>query len=457
MGPEKMDIELGLLSVDLENFRIGEHDTVREAYQAMLEEQKQNLTNLADDIIEHGLSPAELFSVCPNPDKPNHYIVCEGNRRITAIRMLETPPLAAGTSLHKRFVDLSKLYLKKPIKKVSCVVFKDKESAFLWIERKHRGSMGGRGVAQWGAEATSRADAFRGNVRPSKAVIDHLKAASLIPKTLETTLGRQTTNLDRVFQMPYMKEALGIRIERDGAIIFENGNSKQGSDLLVRMLKAMAVSGFTVDKIRHAPDRKDFIDQFSAYAVTESNASAGKERKGSPERATSVAAKKTSKKAPSPIDRQTLGLKGKEYAINIKEVRLNALYDEAMRLNPENLPNSAAILTRVFLELSTDYYLSKKKIPLPDFHVNKGRKKWSDIGIKLKDKINAVLKELDPSGNNSEFKEIRKGLSNADALHSVEALHDFVHHLESDPDPKEVKRIWARWHIYLASIFESIA
>lgn len=450
-----MDIDLGLLSVDLENFRIGEHDTVREAYQSMLEEQKQNLTNLAADIIEHGLSPTELFSVCPNPDMPNHYIVCEGNRRITAIRMLETPPLAAGTSLHKRFVELSKMYLKKPIKRVSCVVFKDKESAFLWSERKHNGEMGGRGVVKWSAEATSRADAFRGKVRPSMAVIDHLKSNNLLPKALEATLVGRTSNLDRVFQMPYMKETLGIKIEKDGSIFIENGNSKQGGELLVRMLKAMAVKGFTVDKIRHASDRKDFIDQFSAHTVKVSNATLKKDNKGSPNPVSNVVTKRISKKAPSPIDRQTLGLKGKEYAINIKEVRLNALYNEAMRLNPEILPNSAAILTRVFLELSTDYYLTKKKIPLPDFHMSKGRKKWSDLGIKLKDKINAVLKEIDPSGDAREFKETRKGLSNADALHSVEALHDFVHHLGSDPDPKEVKRIWARWHNYLSSIFES--
>ncbi len=156
------------------------------------------------------------------------------------------------------------------------------------------------------------------------------------------------------------------------------------------------------------------------------------------------------------FERQTLALKGKDYAINIKEIRLNALYYEAMRLNPDNLPNSAAILTRVFIELSTDHYLSKKKIPLPDFHVNKDRKKWSDLGIKLKDKINAVLKDIDPNGNAREFKEIRKALSDADAIHSVESLHDFVHNLGSDPDPKEVKRIWTKWHIYLASIFDQL-
>lgn len=454
MDPKKIDIEVGLLSVDLGNFRIGDQETTRDAYQAMIQEEGEDLANLADDIISLGLSPAELFIVCPDPDKPKHYIVCEGNRRLTAIRLLETPSLTSGTAVHKRFIALSKSYAAKPIRKVSCVVMKDKETAFQWIERKHL-DLAGRGVAKWGATATGRAEAFRGKVRASRAILDHLKNKRLLTAALDNELKRQTTNIDRVFQMPYMKTALGVEIGKDGAITYGNGNAKAGDDLLVRMLKKMAVKGFTVDQIRHAADRKDFIDDFAQHAVLADPAEGNSG--GRVAKKTAAVPTKTKRRIASPLDRNCLALKGKDFVLQITEPRLNALYEEALILNPESAPNSAAILTRVFLELCTDHYLVKKKTPLPKFHVDKGKRHWTDIGISLKEKISFVLNLIDPSEKDPSLKEVRKGISNSDFLHSVEALHDFIHNIKSDADPKSVKRIWARWHPYFSMLFDGLA
>jgi len=163
------------------------------------------------------------------------------------------------------------------------------------------------------------------------------------------------------------------------------------------------------------------------------------------------------RRVPSPLERATLALKGRENVLAITEPRLNALYDEALHLNPDSHPNSAAILTRVFLELSTDYFLTATKVALPTVHKDKGRRHWSDIGIALKEKIAIALKNLDPSDKEPALKDARTARSKTDVLHSVEALHDFIHQLKADPDPKEVKRIWGRWHPYFAHIYERIA
>jgi hypothetical protein len=50
------DIDIDLLSVDHGNFRLGEYEDVRAVYQAMLDEQKEKLVNLATDILDNGLS-----------------------------------------------------------------------------------------------------------------------------------------------------------------------------------------------------------------------------------------------------------------------------------------------------------------------------------------------------------------------------------------------------------------
>ena len=448
---ERKEIEVERLAVDLENFRIGEQENPRAAYHAILEEQKDSLANLAADIIENGLNPAELAIVYPDPETKGQYIAVEGNRRLTALRLLDTPALATGTQWHAKFVELSKKYKSGPaVKKIFCCVMKDKAAAMLWMDRKHL-FLGGRGLAQWGAQATARADAFRGKVRPSKAVMDFLAANNKLPATLAKSLARKTTNIDRVLQTPYFRSALGANIEKDGKVTFASGDAKRGQDLLLRMLKAIAEPGFTVDKIRHDADRKDFIDSFAKYNVLATGSGSG-----AGGAAAKKAGAKAARKAALTIDRPTLAIKGRDHQLSVKDARLNGLYNEALSL-PAKLANTAGVLTRVFLELSTDHFLLKKKIALPADLVSKGKQDWTEIGIPLKTKITTVVRELDPTGRDKAYAEVRRGLSDRDALHSIQALHDYVHSLKTNPDPKEVKRIWERWHPYFAALFDSLA
>ncbi|MCD8456105.1 hypothetical protein LPH50_09130 [Xylella taiwanensis] len=51
--------------------------------------------------------------------------------------------------------------------------------------------------------------------------------------------------------------------------------------------------------------------------------------------------------------------------MNIKDKRLAALYHEAKAINVTTLTNSALMLCRVFLELSTDYFLETMKVAVP--------------------------------------------------------------------------------------------
>jgi hypothetical protein len=446
----KKELAPSALMVDLENFRIGDHDNPREAYKAMIEEEREDLVNLADDIILNGLSPAERFIVCPDQDHPKQYIVCEGNRRLTAIKLLENPALAGETALHSRFVKLAKEYAKNPIKTISCVVMPDKQAALLWIERKHL-DLGGRGIAKWGSAATSRADAARGRIRASKAVLEYLRANKLLDPGIEKILEGRLTNLDRVLQMPYMSTALGVDIAKDGKVSFANNDSKAGGQLLKRMVASMAKKEFSVNDIRSKEDRRGFIDAFSDGSVVKEEDDSS-QKTSAPEKS----GKPTKRARPSPLDRKTLALKGKDVALSISSEKLNLLYIEAKKINADELPNSAAILTRVFLEQTTDYFLIKKKVPLPQYWKDKGKTRWPDIGIPLKDKVAEVLKVLDPSKKDPAFKEVRKAQSNQEVIHSIESLHDFIHGLGTDADGEQVKRIWGRWHPYFEAVFDLV-
>lgn len=452
MAIEK-EIDVDLLSVDVTNFRLGEYDDARSAYRGMIEEQGEKLVNLAADILDNGLSPAERLIVVPDEDEPGHFIVCEGNRRLTAIRMMDDPRLAVDTPFHAKFVALSKRFHKNPIRSLSCTELPDKEAAFLWVERKHN-PKDGRGLAQWGAQATGRAEAYRGRVRASKAVLDFLREHGAASSKLEGAVRRKTTNLDRVFQMPYLATALGVKIAKNGELLFDNEDVKGGVKLLKSMVERIASEGFNVNDIRSKAQRWALIDEFSEHACIGPKPVSGAVVSKAE---SSVKQKKPKRIEPNQSARSTLALIGSGYVLRIKDKRLAELYKEARDINVVTLTNSAAVLCRLFLELSTDYFLKSVKAPLPQVRPQQQAwRSWSDKGLTLKAKIKTALEMLDPTGKAKELSEARKGINTQDAIHFVENLHDFVHNLNAVPDPAEVRKVWAKWHDYFDAIFTHV-
>ena len=81
-------IKLTSLFVNTENYRFEPLTSQKEAIDKMVEDQGDKLYFLVDDIVTNGLSPVDLIIVTPNEDN-NKYIVLEGNRRITSLKLGE--------------------------------------------------------------------------------------------------------------------------------------------------------------------------------------------------------------------------------------------------------------------------------------------------------------------------------------------------------------------------------
>lgn len=441
----KQMIDQKRLLVDLENFRIGEYDTVRDAYRAMIEEEGFDLANLAEDMIQHGLSP-DPFYIVTHEEQKGDFTVIEGNRRLTVLRLLETPSLAAGTKVHRRFVDLAEEYAKQPVKQVECAVFPNRDAAFIWMERKHL-DLEGRGVSKWNSAATARAYAHRGQVRAGKAVVDHLRSRAKLTRALESKL-TAPSNLDRVFAMPYVEKALGVAIRKDGSIVYGSGDEVKGDRLLVRMLEAMSGPGFNVNNIRTLDQRKDLIDSFARLAVVGGAPASGSTAK--------AAVKKTTKSAKPNSERKTLALKGRANALSILQPRLQELYGEACTIEPDEHGNASGMLTRVFLELTLVHFLKSVKASVPLKREMSGRSHWGDVRLTMAEKVKAALEIVDPEKKNLSLKYARTCSSDPGAIHALQELHDFMHGLEAKPSGREVKRIWERFHPFFVAMYEHL-
>lgn len=97
-------IKLTSLFVNTENYRFEPLSSQKEAIDKMIEDQGDKLYSLVDDIVTNGLSPVDLIIVTPNEDS-NKYVVLEGNRRITSLKLLNNPTLIDDkySPLRKKF------------------------------------------------------------------------------------------------------------------------------------------------------------------------------------------------------------------------------------------------------------------------------------------------------------------------------------------------------------------
>ena len=83
------------------------------------------------------------------------YVVLEGNRRLTAVKLLADPSLAS-TPAYKRQFETLKERMKGPILEMPCAEVQNRDEAKHWLELRHQGEAGGRAVVRWDAEASTR-------------------------------------------------------------------------------------------------------------------------------------------------------------------------------------------------------------------------------------------------------------------------------------------------------------
>ena len=96
---QKIDIELDKLLVNAENYRFEPVKDQHEAMITMLRSQNNKIIKLARDIAERGLNPTRRLQVKGTLN--GKYVVLEGNRRITVLKLIANPDEIPGDYLFK--------------------------------------------------------------------------------------------------------------------------------------------------------------------------------------------------------------------------------------------------------------------------------------------------------------------------------------------------------------------
>lgn len=461
-----MLIDIPSIALDVENFRHGNVSTEREAIQKLLSDEKTHrVCELAGDIVElGGLDPSSRLIVMKDPHNDGKYIALEGNRRICALKTLLNPDLSVNLPTHSNFKKLSALFLDLNIKDVDCVIL-GRTEATQWIKRKHYNAMGGKGVMPWNAVATARSDASEGRAPRWMIALNFLQKNGISTDEVLDGIANKTTTVERVLASAHMGPILGLSF-KDGQLIPENGNNQDTVTLLKAMFDSMADPNFTEPTVTSTGLQKNFIERFQSLSVAippEAPKNTEPKQKGEDDKRDDskdppdagkpddAGGSPTGAGAPPrdrPIrDRKKLAKSG----LRIGNTALNRLYNELKKLSVETNPHVCAGMGRIFLEKATMVFLTEMPVPCPN------PKGWHSFDVKLRTKVEAALRIVDPSSSNRELDYVRDVANGTqDKLHTLDYLNRAIHDHYALPSSSELVQIWERYHPYFLVIFETL-
>ena len=443
MGATPKNIPLSKLSLDIQNPRLDNPESTKDVIAAMLEQQGNKILRMAEDIVEHGLDPSSILMVIPHEEKEDRYVVVEGNRRFTALKLLGHPENAG--KYEKRFKPLADRLPESILKAIPCVVFPTREETNHWIKLKHTGENEGAGVVTWGGIERARFEqgALKRN-RPGLQVLDFLKKhADLDGELKDAPQKVSITTLERIIQDPDARGELGLTIEKGH--VYSVYPADETTKCLLRIVRDLVSGDFNVKDVYYKEDRKKYI---SSLAEDRPNPAKRLKEKHSlaelPSKPLSPTGTGTTPTTRGKSTRPRRTLIPPTFAAEIGHQRLRTICHELKKLPVEDYRNAAAVMLRVFLELSLDHVLDALKV------------QHYTINATLPKKVAFGIKEIEARKSMTAFelKPIKTALANPHSILSIDTLHACVHNPSFAPGPNDVRTMWDNAQLFLEKLWD---
>ncbi len=446
---EIKSIPIENLLVDLQNPRYDPRTNQREAISTIANDQGLKLVNLAEDIVERGLNPSDLPMVTPSRDRDT-FIVVEGNRRITALKLLSSPSLSASIGLPinivGRFKELHNKSKDILPKLLTCAIL-SREDANHWIFLRHTGENQGVGIVPWDGVQTQR---FRGS-SPALQAIEYVKNSDYLDESTRKKLPKiAITNIERILGTPEARNYLGVDIE-NGQLIFKISEEDAIARLAV-VISDVANKRIRVTDLDSKDQRVEYAKEISRRPLPKASESSHKDT------VSDSTGGKTGTPKIVPLDRKTLIPKRLKLAI--PQTRINKVYHELQQLDISKFLNSCSVMLRVFIEWSVDDYAQRQKIPMKEVVPARFTKKGLSIPtmereFSLRKKLSAVANYMEKHDicSKEELRGVYTIISNKEHVLSVESLNAYVHNKDFNPTPTDLKATWDNLQIFIERIW----
>jgi hypothetical protein len=450
---ERREIAVSNLLLDVQNPRLAQgQQSQLDTLHAMLRAEGQKTLALAESIAHEGLSPIERLIVTPAADHAKRFVVLEGNRRLTALKILSEPALAAPVLTAAQVKKLNRWSAdyrnRGEIARVECVIFETRDAAGAWIERRHRGDKGGLGIVRWGATEAARFDARRpgGKYLPELQVLDFFfEHAGLDAEMKERLDNVSISNLERLISDKAVRQLIGLTV-RKGRVetLYPTDEVLKP---LTRIMHDLAHEKVKVSHIYNADDRLAYVKSFKIGELPRPSAALSDSAPLLPDipPVANAPGGATSDKTTKPSKPRTVLIPGTS-SLKITVPKLVDISRELRKLKLDDYPNAIGVLFRVFIELSVDEVIEKNSLMTQQQADN----------AKLRDKLTMVADHLQSQTllTSQQAKAVKKAATDQHLLHSsITTFHQYVHNKHLTPSSADLRAAWDNLQPFIEAIW----
>jgi hypothetical protein len=410
---------------------------------------------LAKDISTLGYFPTEILLGVQDGDQT---IVIEGNRRLTALKLLVNPELAPQAHLEK-FRRLSEKVTVSTIAKVQITIAPSREAATPILLARHTATQ----IQSW--KRPMQARFFRQLLERGLTTDDLVQSYGVTVGQIQDWIRadavyrlacsldfpedvKQKVNNNRDFPLSTLERLVESQPVRDFLMLKADAKevlvsaAKPGDFLKAFRMIVTDVATGKIDSraINNIDDIGTYVKTLSA--VKPSPRTRGKfsvrehlsqTEQPSPPVSTQAKPSRASGKSPGVLPK---GLK-----CFCSDSRVNDIFDELRHLRLDKSPNASAVMLRILLEFSVSFYLDTtgQIKPLLE-HFRKKDNKGADWYPSLRQLMDHLLK-IDVGLQPLEIKALNKFVQTKAQNNTLDALDGFVHNRKVEPTEVELRAI----------------
>lgn len=413
-------LSLASLVVNPANDRHGELENETAAIAQLFAAQEQHMRNLAKDLVAKG----EVFEPPLVLSMGDKFVVADGNRRTTCLKLLAAPKRAPTVELQQFFAELRKKWHGKFPDKIECRVEADRDRVDDILYRRHTGVQGGIGQSTWNDRMKNNFVLRTGKgtgLNVADEIENLLKTARMLP-------GRKIprSNLNRLLSSEAIRNRVGISVRRGRLDFIRDEPATMRA--LQRIATDLATRVITLDDIWDTESKLEYIDALDAEGILPTVA-----RKKTGPRPVPPAPPPPRPAPPRPPAWPHL-IPDVDYAVpwSAHLQRHRAIWEELQyKLELTEEPNAVSVLLRVLLELAIDNYVRRCQpagVQENDKLSNKAAKVANDLHAKGtidKKYLGAIIK-----------------LQQGEGIISVDTLNRYVHSPNFSVSPDHLKMLW---------------
>lgn len=416
-------IALTALSVNRANDRHGELENETAAIGWLFNYHEARMRNLTKDIVRQG-GIYEYPLVSPEGSK---YVVFDGNRRVTCLKLLDNPRRAPTTELQNFFRDQRSKWSGPFPKEIQCQVETDRDRIDEILFRRHTGSQNGVGQSNWDdrMKATFVARTGKGSgISVADEIENRLEEAHLLPTRRK--IPRSTMN--RLLSAEPFRNRLGFSINK-GRFEFTH-NESVALAAMARVADDLANRRIVLGHIWDVDGKRSYLDELEREGLLPTaQHTLSKSLPSNPQ-------PKPLKTKPSaqvkPTQRKTL-IPQKDFGIAWpgRLQRHHQIWEELQfHLELARHPNAISVLFRVLLELSVENYIKQANLVVQD-------------GDKLAARVLKVGRDLQENGKiDQKQMGVLSKFQHNDKLVSADTLNRYVHSANFAPSPEHLVSLW---------------